>query len=105
MIPRPPRSTRTDTLCPYTTRFRSPQGPAAERGHAFCLIGPDHVGTAEHLPGSERRPHPEQLVRAAGFDEQDRMFAAFAEPAGDDASRRARADHDIVVGTPSVTRR
>src|SRR3546814_18741927 len=24
MIRRPPRSTRTDTLCPYTTRFRSP---------------------------------------------------------------------------------
>src|SRR3546814_9915927 len=23
MIRRPPRSTRTDTLCPYTTRFRS----------------------------------------------------------------------------------
>src|SRR3546814_18645068 len=23
MIPRPPRSTRTDTLFPYTTRFRS----------------------------------------------------------------------------------
>src|SRR3546814_5359908 len=25
MIRRPPRSTRTDTLCPYTTLFRSPQ--------------------------------------------------------------------------------
>src|SRR3546814_4012169 len=24
MIPRPPRSTRTDPLCPYTTLFRSP---------------------------------------------------------------------------------
>src|SRR3546814_6042948 len=26
MIGRPPRSTRTDTLCPYTTLFRSYQG-------------------------------------------------------------------------------
>src|SRR3546814_16008493 len=26
MIRRPPRSTRTDTLCPYTTLFRSDQG-------------------------------------------------------------------------------
>src|SRR3546814_6750319 len=25
MIRRPPRSTRTDTLCPYTTLFRSPE--------------------------------------------------------------------------------
>src|SRR3546814_10727063 len=24
LLRRPPRSTRTDTLCPYTTRFRSP---------------------------------------------------------------------------------
>src|SRR3546814_12566093 len=29
MIRRPPRSTRTDTLFPYTTRFRSPRQPAA----------------------------------------------------------------------------
>src|SRR3546814_9903500 len=28
MILRPPRSTRTDTLCPYTTLFRS-EGPVA----------------------------------------------------------------------------
>src|SRR3546814_6082030 len=28
MIRRPPRSTRTDTLCPYTTLFRSSQGGA-----------------------------------------------------------------------------
>src|SRR3546814_10033223 len=27
MIRLPPRSTRTDTLFPYTTLFRSPQGP------------------------------------------------------------------------------
>src|SRR3546814_9205533 len=34
MIRRPPRSTRTDTLFPYTTLFRSHRGPraAAKRG-------------------------------------------------------------------------
>src|SRR3546814_6548250 len=32
MIRRPPRSTRTDTLFPYTTLFRSAQGAA---GHAY----------------------------------------------------------------------
>src|SRR3546814_15775892 len=31
MIRRPPRSTRTDTLFPYTTLFRSPDGPEAAR--------------------------------------------------------------------------
>src|SRR3546814_21186877 len=31
MIRRPPRSTRTDTLFPYTTLFRSRDGPGARR--------------------------------------------------------------------------
>src|SRR3546814_16568610 len=31
MIRRPPRSTRTDTLFPYTTLFRSPPKPGAPR--------------------------------------------------------------------------
>src|SRR3546814_4738369 len=31
MIRRPPRSTRTDTLCPYTTLFRSKADPMALR--------------------------------------------------------------------------
>src|SRR3546814_3165589 len=32
MIRRPPRSTRTDTLFPYTTLFRSPGAAVVERG-------------------------------------------------------------------------
>src|SRR3546814_17813976 len=32
MIRRPPRSTRTDTLFPYTTLFRSPRRRGARRG-------------------------------------------------------------------------
>src|SRR3546814_2863124 len=32
MIPRPPRSTRTDTLFPYTTLFRSPHDQHICRG-------------------------------------------------------------------------
>src|SRR3546814_6469309 len=32
MIRRPPRSTRTDTLCPHTTLFRSARPAAAARG-------------------------------------------------------------------------
>src|SRR3546814_6150603 len=34
MIPRPPISTRTDTLFPYTTLFRSAFHPLAEQGWA-----------------------------------------------------------------------
>src|SRR3546814_7051968 len=32
MIRRPPKSTRTDTLCPYTTLFRSDQRPRGKYG-------------------------------------------------------------------------
>src|SRR3546814_20065894 len=38
MIRRPPRSTRTDTLFPYTTLFRSP----AVVDHPRAVIGPGH---------------------------------------------------------------
>src|SRR3546814_15855433 len=38
MIRRPPRSTRTDTLFPYTTLFRSPLIGARQRRMAACRI-------------------------------------------------------------------
>src|SRR3546814_2434102 len=42
MIRRPPRSTRTDTLCPYTTLFRS--GPAGV-AYADTVDASYHVAT------------------------------------------------------------
>src|SRR3546814_3242263 len=48
MIPRPPRSTRTDTLFPYTTLFRSPSafGRYAPRrwgdGLVVCRVNEQH---------------------------------------------------------------
>src|SRR3546814_2777532 len=52
MIRRPPRSTRTDTLFPYTTLFRSePLVPGADRGQSIGVIGSGPAGltTAEYL--------------------------------------------------------
>src|SRR3546814_4705867 len=37
MIRRPPRSTRTDTLFPYTTLFRSPKSPRSTRHRGPAL--------------------------------------------------------------------
>src|SRR3546814_1432487 len=61
MIRRPPRSTRTDTLFPYTTLFRSPrqsQRAACEsrqRRQQWNLLHPDRaLGSARHLYGVER---------------------------------------------------
>src|SRR3546814_13353548 len=40
MIRRPPRSTRTDTLLPYTTLFRSPRSPCrTARGAGSRIAG------------------------------------------------------------------
>src|SRR3546814_7946646 len=47
MIRRPPRSTRTDTLFPYTTLFRSPGGP-----------GGDHEGARAVQGGRQALRHP-----------------------------------------------
>src|SRR3546814_2028086 len=43
MILRPPRSTQTDTLCPYTTRFRS-HAPVRRR------LGTATFGTLKSMP-------------------------------------------------------
>src|SRR3546814_1844789 len=48
MIRRPPRSTRTDTLFPYTTLFRSPCSLVARR-----VTQPDRESAASALPSGE----------------------------------------------------
>src|SRR3546814_8160078 len=63
MIRRPPRSTRTDTLFPYTTLFRSPRqrepraAHAAERHHRFLRAD------ARQRPRARRQPAPPRLPR------------------------------------------
>src|SRR3546814_1830354 len=61
MIRRPPRSTRTDTLFPYTTRFRS------GKDHADHQVADGDVGDrAEHDDDDRRRD--DGAERAAGAD-------------------------------------
>src|SRR3546814_15312200 len=50
MIRRPPRSTRTDTLFPYTTLFRSAGSPVGMAGH--------------HLAGSGAGKRPSERAKA-----------------------------------------
>src|SRR3546814_2815619 len=44
MIRRPPRSTRTDTLFPYTTLFRSVRKHPAGAGGQFARYGQRYIG-------------------------------------------------------------
>src|SRR3546814_1428430 len=62
MILRPPRSTRTDTLFPYTTLFRSPPLDF-RRAHDRLLAGPVPDGPpegAEDARPAAGGPHPAQ---------------------------------------------
>src|SRR3546814_9679293 len=71
MIRRPPRSTRTDTLFPYTTLFRSILVQRQEAAHQLVLAVFAHVAIGiVHRPG-------EILMAVA----QQRQFPV--EPAGD----------------------
>src|SRR3546814_11508855 len=47
MIRRPPRSTRTDTLFPYTTLFRSPKGRDYARYRGAGVLTPNRRELAE----------------------------------------------------------
>src|SRR3546814_1211739 len=55
MIRRPPRSTRTDTLFPYTTLFRSPaqleQGLAAQKRAQEQSVGLQRPADLDQRPG------------------------------------------------------
>src|SRR3546814_13711240 len=80
MIRRPPRSTRTDTLFPYTTLFRSPAAKtsavrivALARAH---LAGTDAFDTLEETP--ERRFAA--ITHHLG-DRRHREAAGFQQPA------------------------
>src|SRR3546814_9501343 len=66
MIPRTPRSTRTDTLFPYTTLFRSVQQPKTWQGKSLLPIVSrerkdlardtilvEHLWDFDHIPPSE----------------------------------------------------
>src|SRR3546814_16762875 len=59
MIRRPPRSTRTDTLFPYTTLFRSEAVAAVARGRAggaqppWAQAGHRHTGSDSGPAGAE----------------------------------------------------
>src|SRR3546814_1624248 len=55
MIRRPPRSTRTDTLFPYTTLFRS---PAATRDQPGEGAGDPHRGRGDRQRAPGRDPWP-----------------------------------------------
>src|SRR3546814_10476219 len=58
MIRRPPRSTRTDTLFPYTTLFRSLIGDKGEDGTGRPLSRLQHSAWPTHVEQQQCEPEP-----------------------------------------------
>src|SRR3546814_1894896 len=56
MIRRPPRSTRTDTLLPYTTRFRSSPCPSASP--SCCCVWASRSGAMSAICATAGRTSP-----------------------------------------------
>src|SRR3546814_6363832 len=75
MIRRPPRSTRTDTLFPYTTLFRStqPEHPFAPRPTTLATAPINRIGQARDLAGPDTRigvaPNNDTLYSLARSEE------------------------------------
>src|SRR3546814_7760594 len=102
MIRRPPRSTRTDTLFPYTTLFRSPQLDglvALDRQDAVPVVARAGVDervairidgdrALDQVTGAERG---QQLLAGLGVQEVDRsVVGAEDEPGPGGAVARDR---------------
>src|SRR3546814_4459908 len=99
MIRRPPRSTRTDTLFPYTTLFRSllDKAPVQARYADFVLFGPvDAYGNAhlrrrlfENIALSSGRP---VIVLPAGWKPRSFAHLAVGWNATREATRALRSE-------------
>src|SRR3546814_5188447 len=76
MIRRPPRSTRTDTLFPYTTLFRSHFqwrglfGRASSRRQLAGYSGPDGPSIGDHRSFAGHRRH-RQIAHPNGADRSE----------------------------------
>src|SRR3546814_8638498 len=80
MIRRPPRSTRTDTLFPYTTLLRSnPIDVALHQGHWLAVQAPDG-GTGYTRAGDLRISANGLLTTASGLPVLDQAGAPVAIP-------------------------
>src|SRR3546814_6941264 len=94
MIRRPPRSTRTDTLFPYTTLFRSPGRRRSSAGAGRPAPGGDAARPGGRDPGGAVVP------RGAGAD----LGASRpgADPAGLPDARDGRGGERAAIGAAAI---
>src|SRR3546814_20573143 len=109
MIRRPPRSTRTDTLCPYTTLFRSQaQGPGRGRPVLHRRRETGDLADSPPYHGNRRPQAPPASWLPPSTAATNREAHAFDE--GDsrgpgDQQRDARCGQQAAAWTRSEQRR
>src|SRR3546814_4745634 len=117
MIRRPPRSTRTDTLVPYTTLFRSPRlndgGEPCPRGDKAAPVC--YGAEAKRSPRTvqDAMSNPEAEVDAAGplptspealhrrLDDLGIAYRSVSHPPVDRKSTRLNSSHSCASRMPS----
>src|SRR3546814_9708623 len=99
MIRRPPRSTRTDTLCPSTTLFRSLDLHRHGTRPAAALHGGQRAGELGALAELEHRL---RVPRRAGF-ERGRAQVATAVPCSLPCEGRGGLGRGVVGSTRTVS--
>src|SRR3546814_20639713 len=102
MIRRPPRSTRTDTLFPYTTLFRSLALPHILQGIGMPFF---FVGLTALALSSVPAQHQTSAAGLMSFLRTlcGAIGTAIATTAWDDASRTSRSDRKSVVSGKRVS--
>src|SRR3546814_18019269 len=106
MIRRPPRSTRTDTLFPYTTLFRSPSGDPVGQADQGCSHPQEQGDGQDDHPFASREE--EEVSNGPLRLERTVRRAVAAEEGRDRAGGRwPRPDPDLVAPlhpSPAVRR-
>src|SRR3546814_16364091 len=98
MIRRPPRSTRTDTLFPYTTLFLSPDPPEAGL-HQGLGRRPDEragAGSAVQIPRQRPGPRRDRRLYPDLARQDSRAIAARLSHLGEGQCRGEAADRKSV---------
>src|SRR3546814_14764615 len=106
MIPRPPRSTLTDTLFPYTTLFRSAGHNRVQDGEVGAATQQDRVRIVGRAAADEGRVGDRRVLtrdrilvaRAVGFDDAVAAGRALGDDRQLDRALSAAVGFDAVVG-------
>src|SRR3546814_19934479 len=97
MIRRPPRSTRTDTLFPYTTLFRSGYRPGTPRARSCARTRPTEIRSFFNLRTSTMRLLTKTLLATAALAVMPLAANAESHYVVGSSNTRPHLDFQIII--------